>query len=74
MKNVDKTLSTDVLLNKVWGSDYSGDVKTVAVHMRWLRQKLEEDPKKPKLLETVQRSGYRLNSPTSITSVSEHGE
>ena len=63
MKNADKTLSTDTLLNKVWGSDYSGDVKTVAVHMRWLRQKLEEDPKKPKLLETVQRSGYRLNSP-----------
>lgn len=66
MKNVDKTLSTDTLLNKVWGSDYSGDVKTVAVHMRWLRQKLEEDPKKPKLLETVQRSGYRLNSPQSM--------
>lgn len=66
MKNVDKTLSTDTLLNKVWGSDYSGDVKTVAVHMRWLRQKLEEDPKNPKLLETVQRSGYRLNSPASM--------
>ncbi|MBZ0188123.1 MAG: response regulator transcription factor, partial [Candidatus Obscuribacterales bacterium] len=66
MKNVDKTLSTDTLLNKVWGSDFSGDVKTVAVHMRWLRQKLEEDPKKPKLLETVQRSGYRLNSPSQM--------
>ncbi len=74
MKNADKTLSTDVLLNKVWGSDYSGDVKTVAVHMRWLRQKLEEDPKKPKLLETVQRSGYRLNSPAGIMTGSEHGE
>lgn len=66
MKNADKTLSTDVLLNKVWGADYSGDVKTVAVHMRWLRQKLEEDPKKPELLETVQRSGYRLNSPAKV--------
>lgn len=64
MKNADKTLSTDTLLNKVWGSDFSGDVKTVAVHMRWLRQKLEEDPKRPKLLETVQRSGYRLNTPS----------
>ncbi len=64
MQNADKTLSTDVLLNKVWGSDFSGDVKTVAVHMRWLRQKLEEDPKNPKLLETVHRSGYRLNSPS----------
>lgn len=69
MKNADKTLSTDVLLNKVWGSDYQGDVKTVAVHMRWLRQKLEEDPKNPTLLETVHRSGYRLNSPAAVQSV-----
>jgi len=65
MKNADKTMSTDVLLNKVWGSDYQGDVKTVAVHMRWLRQKLENDPKNPTLLETVHRSGYRLNSQPS---------
>lgn len=64
MQNADKTLTTDVLLNKVWGADFQGDVKTVAVHMRWLRQKLEEDPKNPKLLETVHRSGYRLNSPS----------
>ncbi len=62
MQNPDKTLTTEVLLNKVWGADFNGDVKTVAVHMRWLRQKLEEDPKNPKLLETVHRSGYRLNS------------
>lgn len=61
MENVDKTLSTEVLLNKVWGTDFAGDTKTVAVHIRWLRQKLEEDPKNPTLLETVQRSGYRLN-------------
>ncbi len=61
MENVDKTLSTEVLLNKVWGPDFTGDTKTVAVHIRWLRQKLEDDPKNPTLLETVQRSGYRLN-------------
>jgi two-component system, OmpR family, alkaline phosphatase synthesis response regulator PhoP len=61
MQNPGKTLSTETLLNKVWGQDFSGDIKTVAVHMRWLRQKLEIDPKRPTLLETVQRSGYRLN-------------
>jgi DNA-binding response OmpR family regulator len=61
MQEAGKTLSTETLLNRVWGSDFSGDIKTVAVHMRWLRQKLEADPKKPALLETVQRSGYRLN-------------
>jgi DNA-binding response OmpR family regulator len=61
MQDAGKTLSTETLLNRVWGSDFSGDIKTVAVHMRWLRQKLEVDPKNPTLLETVQRSGYRLN-------------
>ncbi len=61
MKNVGKTLSTEVLLNKVWGADFQGDTKTVAVHVRWLRQKLEGDPKNPTLVETVHRSGYRLN-------------
>jgi two-component system alkaline phosphatase synthesis response regulator PhoP len=61
MKNVGKTLSTETLLNKVWGADFQGDTKTVAVHVRWLRQKLEVDPKNPTILETVHRSGYRLN-------------
>ncbi len=61
MQNAGKTMSTETLLNRVWGADFSGDVKTVAVHVRWLRQKLELNPKQPVLLETVQRSGYRLN-------------
>jgi len=61
VQSAGKTLTTETLLNRVWGADFSGDIKTVAVHMRWLRQKLELDPKKPDLLETVQRSGYRLN-------------
>ena len=63
MLNVGKTMSTEVLLNQVWGYDFSGDAKTVAVHMRWLRQKLEQDAKNPLLLETVHRLGYRLNPP-----------
>lgn len=62
MMNAGKTMSTEVLLNQVWGYDFSGDAKTVAVHMRWLRQKLEKDPKNPVLLETVHRLGYRLNN------------
>lgn len=66
MLNVGKVLTTESLLDKVWGTDFDGDVKTVAVHMRWLRQKLESDPKCPKLLETVHRSGYRLNNPAEM--------
>lgn len=61
MINVGKTMSTEILLNQVWGYDFSGDAKTVAVHIRWLRQKLEADPKNPTLVETVHRLGYRLN-------------
>ena len=63
MMNAGKTMSTEVLLNQVWGYDFSGDAKTVAVHVRWLRQKLEADPKTPEILETVHRLGYRLNLP-----------
>lgn len=63
MVNAGKTLTTEQLLNQVWGYDFSGDVKTVAVHVRWLRQKLEDDPQNPVLLETIHRSGYRLNLP-----------
>lgn len=81
MQNADKALTTETLLNRIWGPDFSGDPKTVAVHIRWLRQKLEEDPKHPKLLETIQRSGYRLNRAKNITqhnteqeSLSHHGE
>jgi DNA-binding response OmpR family regulator len=62
MLNAGKTMSTETLLNQVWGYDFSGDAKTVAVHVRWLRQKLERDPKNPEILETVHRLGYRLNN------------
>lgn len=73
MENAGKTLSTEVLLNQAWGHDFTGDSKTVAVHMRWLRQKLECDPKNPQLLETVHRAGYRLNPPRFLEpGVSEH--
>ena len=63
MQQAGKTLTTEALLNQVWGTDFSGDVKTVAVHMRWLRQKIETDPKNPEILQTVHRSGYRFNLP-----------
>jgi DNA-binding response OmpR family regulator len=63
MQQAGKTLTTENLLNQVWGTDFSGDVKTVAVHMRWLRQKIERDPKNPEILQTVHRSGYRFNLP-----------
>lgn len=50
----------ETLLNAVWGEDWVGDPRTLDVHMRWLREKLEDDPGHPKLLLTARGVGYRL--------------
>jgi two-component system phosphate regulon response regulator PhoB len=52
--------SREKLLEKVWGYDYFGDSKTVDVHIRWLREKLEADPSRPAHLITVRGFGYRF--------------
>ncbi|MEI6428612.1 MAG: response regulator transcription factor [Pseudanabaena sp. ELA607] len=52
--------SREQLLEKIWGADFIGDSKTVDVHIRWLREKLEDDPSDPKYLVTVRGFGYRL--------------
>jgi DNA-binding response OmpR family regulator len=50
------------LLAKVWGEGWIGDPRTLDVHIRWLREKLEEQPAQPRLLLTVRNVGYRLVS------------
>jgi two-component system phosphate regulon response regulator PhoB len=52
--------SRDKLLEQVWGVDYFGDSKTVDVHIRWLREKLERNPSAPEHLITVRGFGYRF--------------
>ncbi|MFP4007611.1 MAG: winged helix-turn-helix domain-containing protein [Spirulinaceae cyanobacterium] len=52
--------SREHLIDQVWGADFLGDTKTVDVHIRWLREKLEEDPSKPKYIITVRGFGYRF--------------
>lgn len=52
--------SRDQIIDRVWGYDFMGDNKTVDVHIRWLREKLEENPSSPKYLKTVRGFGYRL--------------
>lgn len=52
--------SREQLLERVWGNDFVGDSKTVDVHVRWLREKLEADPSNPRYLITVRGFGYRL--------------
>jgi two-component system OmpR family response regulator len=52
--------SRDQLLEKVWGYDFAGDTRTVDVHIRWLRQKIEADASNPSYLVTVRGTGYKL--------------
>jgi two-component system phosphate regulon response regulator PhoB len=60
MQNPRRVWSRDKLLEQVWGHDYFGDSKTVDVHIRWLREKLEENPSAPEHLITVRGFGYRF--------------
>jgi DNA-binding response OmpR family regulator len=53
-------LSRDFLLERVWGWDFTGDSRTVDVHVRWLRQKIEADPSDPRRIVTVRGGGYRF--------------
>jgi two-component system alkaline phosphatase synthesis response regulator PhoP len=60
VRNRGTVLTRDQLLHNVWGYDYIGDTRTVDVHVRWLREKLEEDPANPRLIQTVRGVGYCL--------------
>lgn len=60
MRNKGVVLSRDLILTKVWGYDYFVDKRTVDVHIRWLREKIEEDPSDPKRIVTVRGVGYRF--------------
>lgn len=60
VRNHGLVLTRDRLLQHVWGYDYAGDTRTVDVHVRWLREKLEDDPANPQLIQTVRGVGYRF--------------
>lgn len=60
MRNRSAVLSRDLILTKVWGYDYFVDKRTVDVHIRWLREKIEDDPSNPRRIVTVRGVGYRF--------------
>jgi DNA-binding response OmpR family regulator len=60
MKNAGRAMSREELIKQVWGEDWVGDQRTLDVHVRWLRLKIEEDPASPKFLQTVRGYGYRF--------------
>lgn len=61
IKNKGRVMTRDFLLDKIWGYEYVGETRTVDVHIRHLRQKIEEDDKNPKYIETIRGIGYRFN-------------
>jgi DNA-binding response OmpR family regulator len=60
MRNQGAVLTRELLLARVWGEGYPGDSRTVDVHIRWLRQKIEADPSDPNRIVTVRGVGYRF--------------
>lgn len=65
MRNRGLALSRDLLLERVWGYDFPGDSRTVDVHVRWLREKVEPDPGHPVYIQTVRGVGYRFEIPAT---------
>lgn len=59
-RNKGIVLSRDLILERVWGWDYAGGTRTVDVHIRWLREKIEPDPNNPTRIVTVRGIGYRF--------------
>jgi two-component system response regulator RegX3 len=62
LRNAGRVLTRGQLIDRVWGSDYVGDTKTLDVHVKRLRAKLEPDPATPKYLTTVRGLGYKLEA------------
>jgi DNA-binding response OmpR family regulator len=60
-RNRGRAYTREQLLNQIWGYDYAGDTRTVDVHIRWLRQKIETEPDQPTRLITIRGVGYRFD-------------
>ena len=60
MRNAGRVLTRMQLIDRVWGSDYVGDTKTLDVHVKRLRAKIESDPANPKIIQTVRGLGYKM--------------
>jgi DNA-binding response OmpR family regulator len=63
LQNPGKLLTRSALIRQVWHTDYTGDTRTLDVHMSWLRRAIEPDPKEPRFLRTIRGVGYRLDLP-----------
>jgi two-component system response regulator RegX3 len=62
LRNVGRVLTRGQLIDRVWGADYVGDTKTLDVHVKRLRSKIEPDPSSPRYLVTVRGLGYKYEA------------
>ena len=60
MASAGEVVTRAEIFNRVWGTDWLGDMRTLDVHIRWLREKLDDDPHLPRYIETVRGAGYRF--------------
>lgn len=63
VSNAGEVVTRAEIFDKVWGTDWLGDMRTLEVHIRWLREKLEDEPGNPKYIQTVRGVGYRFAAP-----------
>jgi two-component system response regulator RegX3 len=63
LRNPGRVLSRQKIMREVWETEYMGDTRTLSVHVRWLRLKIEDDPGSPRFLRTVRGVGYRFEAP-----------
>jgi DNA-binding response OmpR family regulator len=61
MQHAGEVLNRGTIMKEVWETDYLGDTRTLDVHIRWLREKLEDDPSHPQYIVTVRGIGYRFS-------------
>lgn len=61
MSKAGEVVTRAEIFDKVWGTEWLGDMRTLDVHIRWLREKIEEDPGQPRYIQTVRGVGYRLS-------------
>jgi two-component system, OmpR family, response regulator RegX3 len=63
LENAGRVLTRDTLIDRVWGTDYVGDTKTLDVHVKRLRSKVENDPSNPSRIVTIRGLGYKFDAP-----------
>jgi two-component system response regulator RegX3 len=65
MRNAGRVLTRGQIIDRIWGSDYFGDTKTLDVHIKRIRSRIEVDPANPELILTVRGLGYRFEDASS---------